>query len=140
MTQFLTLLKLEFMNSAPKNRVKGHVFSKLFKILVYILFICAIGGGLLYVFNSIIDICISSDLEQEFIVYYACLVQLVQLFFGLSLTTKTLFFNTDSDIMKLPLNGKMIFFAKCYIFPYNSIFGRCVVVCTSNVCCRIFEK
>ena len=124
MTQFLTLLKLEFMNSAPKNRVKGHVFSKLFKILVYILFICAIGGGLLYVFNSIIDICISSDLEQEFIVYYACLVQLVQLFFGLSLTTKTLFFNTDSDIMKLPLNGKMIFFAKItYLFIYEFIFS-----------------
>ncbi len=123
MTQFLTLLKLEFMNSAPKNRVKGHVFSKLFKILIYILFICAIGGGLLYVFNSIINICIKSDLEQEFIVYYAFLVQIVQLFFGLSLTTKTLFFNSDSDILKLPLNGKMIFLAKItYLFIYELIF------------------
>ncbi len=123
MRQFLTLLKLEFMNRAPKNRVKGHYFSKIIKYLIIILAIVAVGGGLLYVFNSLISICLQAELEQEFIVYYTALVQLVQLFFGLSLTTKTLFYNSDSDLLKLPVNGKMIFLAKLtYLFIYEFIF------------------
>lgn len=123
MTQFLTLLKLEFLNRAPKIRVKGHIFSKILKYLITILGIIAVGGALLYVFNSLISVCISADLTQEFIVYYCCLVQIVQLFFGLSLTTKTLFYNSDSDLLKLPLSGKTIFLAKItYLFIYEFIF------------------
>ena len=123
MTQFLTLLKLEFLNCAPKNRVKGRLFSKIVKYLIIALGICAVGGALLFVFNSLISICVKADIAHEFIVYYSCLVQIVQLFFGLSLTTKTLFYNSDSDLLKLPLNGKMIFLAKItYLFIYEFIF------------------
>ena len=70
MTQFLTLLKLEFLNRAPKIRVKGHIFSKILKYLITILGIVAVGGALLYVFNSLISVCVEVDLSQEFIVYY----------------------------------------------------------------------
>ncbi len=123
MTQFLTLLKLEFLNRAPKNRVKGHLFLKILKYLITILGLCVLVGALLYVFNSLIRICVKADLAQEFIVYYTCLIQIVQLFFGLSLTTKTLFYNSDSDLLKLPLNGKMIFLAKItYLFIYEFLF------------------
>ncbi len=129
MRQFLTLLKLEFMNRAPKNRVKGHYFSKIVKYLIIALAVVAIGCGLLYVFNSLISICTQADLEQEFIVYYTTLVQIVQFFFGLSLTTKTLFFNSDSDLLKLPVNGKMIFLAKlAYLFIYELIFTTCLTL------------
>ena len=123
MTQFLTLLKLEFLNRAPKIRVKGHIFSKLIKYLITILGVVAIGGALVYVFSNLISICVKADLAQEFIVYYSCLVQIVQLFFGLSLTTKTLFYNSDSDLLKLPLSGRTIFLAKItYLFIYEFIF------------------
>lgn len=123
MSQFLTLLKLEFMNRAPKNRVKGHLFSKILKYTISILGICVLVGALIFVFSNLISICVKADLAQEFIVYYTCLVQIVQLFFGLSLTTKTLFYNSDSDLLKLPLNGKMIFLAKItYLFIYEFVF------------------
>lgn len=122
MTQFLTLLKLEFMNRSPKMR-GGKLFPRILKWIVSILGIGIIGFCLCYAINSVIRVCVDANLANEFIIYYVFIIGLVQFLFGLSLTTKTLYFNSDSDLLKLPLSGRMIFLAKVtYLFIYELIF------------------
>lgn len=122
MTQFLTLLKLEFMNRSPKVR-GGKLFPRLLKWLVMLLGFGIIGFLLCYALNSVIKVCVNANLKHEFIIYYVLIVGIVQFLFGLSLTTKTLYFNSDSDLLKLPLSGRMIFMAKVtYLFIYELIF------------------
>ena len=108
MTQFLTLLKLEFMNRSPKVR-GGRVFPRILKWLFAILGLGLIGFLLLFAINSVVKVCVKANLENEFIIYYVFIIGLVQFLFGLSLTTKTLYFNTESDILKLPLGSQTIF-------------------------------
>ncbi len=122
MTQFLTLLKLEFMNRSPKVR-GGRVFPRILKWLFAILGLGLIGFLLLFAINSVVKVCVKANLENEFIIYYVFIIGLVQFLFGLSLTTKTLYFNTESDILKLPLGSQTIFLAKItYLFIYELIF------------------
>ena len=113
MTQFLTLLKLEFVNRSPKNREKGRLFARIIKTLCLILGVGLLATVLLFACNSVIRVCIDANLEHEFVIYFVLIVQVIQFLFGLSLTTKTLYFNSDSDLLKLPLSGRMIFLNVC---------------------------
>ncbi len=122
MTQFLTLLKLEFMNRSPKIR-GGKAFPRVLKWIMSIIGIGLIGFVLFYACNSIVKVFVNANLSNEFIIYYVLIIGLVQFLFGLSLTTKTLYFNSDGDLLKLPLSGRMIFLAKVtYLFIYELIF------------------
>lgn len=129
MRQFLTLLKLEFVNRSPRNREKGRLFVRILKSLFILLGVCLLAGVLIFACNSVIKVCVDANLEQEFVVYFVLLVQVIQFLFGLSLTTKTLYFNSDSDLLKLPLSGRMIFLAKItYLFIYEFIFTSIIAL------------
>ena len=129
MTQFLTLLKLEFVNRSPKNREKGRLFARIIKTLCLILGVGLLAAVLLFACNSVIRVCIDANLEHEFVIYFVLIVQVIQFLFGLSLTTKTLYFNSDSDLLKLPLSGRMIFLAKItYLFIYEFIFTSIIAL------------
>ena len=122
MNQFLTLVKLEFLNGMQRNK-DASLFSRIKKWFLIILGLSGIIALVLYALNSILSVCLEGNLEQEFIVYYVFIVQIVQLFFGISITTKTLYFKTDNNILKLPVSGKMLFLAKItYLFIYEFIF------------------
>ena len=123
MQQFLTLLKLEFLVKNPRRTIGGKLFPKIVRWVILALGITVILGILLFAFNGVISICVRSNIEQEFIVFYTFIIQTIQLLFGLSLTTKTLYFSADSDVLKLPLDGKIIFLAKItYLFIYELAF------------------
>ena len=124
MNQFLTLLKLEFTSSSTRVKDGVSVYSRVKKYLLTTLGVGLIVLLILYALNSILDVCLEANLKQEFIVYYVFIVQIVQVLFGLSLTTKTLYFKTDSNILKLPVSGKMLFLAKIsYLFIYEFLFN-----------------
>ena len=110
------------MNRSPKVR-GGKLFPRILKYLSLLIGVGVIGFFLFYAFNSVIKVCVNANLGHEFIVYFVFIIGIVQFLFGLSLTTKTLYFNSDSDLLKLPLSGRMIFFAKVtYLFIYELIF------------------
>ena len=109
MRQFLTLLKLEFLTNSIRIKDGVGVFSKIKKIVFLTLGFLVIAGLLLYAINSIINVSLEANLKQEFIVYYSLIVQVVQILFGLSITTKTLYFKNDINILKLPVKGKCYF-------------------------------
>ncbi len=124
MRQFLTLLKLEVLNSSIRVRDGVSVFNKIKKIVLISLGVLAVVSLLMYALNSIINVCLEANLKQEFIVYYVLIVQIVQVLFGLSITTKTLYFKNDSNLLKLPVKGKTLFLAKIsYLFIYEFIFS-----------------
>ncbi len=123
MNQFLTLLKLEFMNQNARVKDGVKVFSRIKKYVLTTIGVGLIIFLIMFALNSILDVCIVANLKHEFIVYYVLIVQIVQVLFGLSLTTKTLYFKTDSNMLKLPVSGKMLFLAKiCYLFIYEFLF------------------
>ncbi len=117
MTQFLTLLKIEFMSKAQRVNRGTKVLPRIIRWVVILAGIAAIAGVILFAFNSVIKTCLLSGLEHEFLIYYCFIIQLIQLLFGISITTKTLYFGQDKDILKLPVDGKMIYLAKItYLF------------------------
>lgn len=118
MKQVLTLFKLEFALKFAKTDKKKNIFVKVFDAILIIIGLAAVAGLVMFMFNSIINVCIESDLADEFLVFFLLIVQIIQLFFGLGLLTKTLFFNTDSSsLLKLPVSGEKIFIAKA-LFAY----------------------
>ena len=129
MRQFLTLLKLEFLTNSIRIKDGVGVFSKIKKIVFLTLGFLVIAGLLLYAINSIINVSLEANLKQEFIVYYSLIVQVVQILFGLSITTKTLYFKNDINILKLPVKGKMLFLAKIsYLFIYEFVFSTALTL------------
>ena len=123
MNQFLTLLKLEFTNSSTRVKDGVSVYSRVKKYILTTLGVGLIVLLILYALNSVLDVCIEANLKHEFIIYYVFIVQIIQVLFGLSITTKTLYFKTDSNILKLPVSGKMLFLAKItYLFIYEFLF------------------
>ena len=123
MRQFLTLLKLEFIVKNPRRTVGGKLWPKIVRWIILLLGLSVVIGIMLFAFKSVINICVKSNIEQEFIIFYTFIIQTIQLLFGLSLTTKTLYFSADSDVLKLPLDGKIIFLAKItYLFIYELAF------------------
>ena len=122
MNQFLTLVKLEFLNGMQRNK-NASIFSRIKKWLLILLGLGCVIALILYALGSILGVCLEANLNHEFIVYYVFIVQIVQLFFGISITTKTLYFKTDNNMLKLPVSGKMLFLAKItYLFIYELIF------------------
>lgn len=124
MTQFLTLLKLEFLTKSNRSLKRTKVLPRIIRIVILLLAAAVLFGVALFAFSGVIKVCMTSDIEHEFIIFYALIVQLVQLLFGLGLTTKTLYFNADSDLLKLPVSGAKIFLAKItYLFIFELIFS-----------------
>lgn len=124
MSQFLTLLKLEFLTKRNRINKGGRIFPRIIKILILLLGVGVIGAVVLFAFNSVIKTCLNADIGEEFLVFFIFLVQLAQLLFGISLTTKTLYFSSDSDLMKLPIKGMTIFLAKvAYLYIKEFLFS-----------------
>lgn len=117
MAQFWTLLKIEFMSRSQRNSKGSKLLPQIIKWIVLFAGVVVIAGVILFAFNSVIKICIESDLTHEFLIYFILLMQIVQILFGLGLTTKTLYFSQDKDLLKLPVNGTLIYLAKiAYLF------------------------
>lgn len=128
MSQFITLLKLEFLTKRNRANKGARIFPRIVKTLIMLLGVGVIGGIVLFAFNSVIRTCLNANIGTEFLVFFIFLVQLAQLLFGISLTTKTLYFSSDADLMKLPIKGMTIFLAKVaylYIkeFAFSFILG-----------------
>lgn len=124
MKQFVTLLKLEFLTNRNRAGKGARIFPRVLKALIMFLGIGVIGGVVLFAFNSVISTCIGAGIGEEFLVFFIFLVQLAQLLFGLSLTTKTLYFSNDIDLIKLPIKGMTIFLSKVsYLYIKEFIFS-----------------
>lgn len=124
MREFATLLKLEFLSNTFRVKDGVSLFSRIKKIILISIGFLLIVSLLIFAISSIMDVCIKANLKQEFIVYYVLIVQVVQILFGLGLTTKTLYFKNDPNILKLPVKGRTLFLAKItYLFIYELIFS-----------------
>ena len=127
MSQFLTLLKLEFLTKRNRINKGGRVFPRILKILVFLLGVGVIGAVILYAFSGVIKTCMEAEIEGEFLIFFIFLVQLAQFLFGISLTTKTLYFSDDNDLMKLPIKGMTIFLAKAaYLYIKELLFSSVI--------------
>ena len=124
MAQFLTLLKIEFMSRSPRNGKQTKLLSRIVKWVVLFAGAVVIAGVILFAFKSVINKCLEADLKHEFLIYFILLTQLVQILFGLGLTTKTLYFSQDKDLLRLPVNGTLIYLAKiAYLFICELVFS-----------------
>lgn len=128
MSQFIALLKIEFLSKASRSTKGASLFYKIFKTIIMLLGIGIIGFVVLYAFKTVIRSCILADLGNEFVIYFIFIVQLAQLLFGLSLTTKTLFFSSDNDLLKLPVSGKTILLSKVTYLYLKEMFFSLVLV------------
>lgn len=129
MSQFIALLKIEFLSKAARSTKGASLFYKIFKAIILLLGVGVIGFVALFAFRSVIISCKNAELANEFIVYFIFIVQLAQLLFGLSLTTKTLFFSADNDILKLPVSGRTILLAKTtYLYLKEMVFSLVLVL------------
>ncbi len=126
-SQFITLLKLEFLNNRNRDNRNSGIFSRLFKYLIILIGLSLIGVIVYFALNSILGLCLNIDLEKEFLLFYIFLIQIIQILFGLNLVTKTLYFSNDNDLMKLPVKGLNIFLSKiCYLYIKELIFCTCL--------------
>ena len=124
MGQFLTLLKLEFLTKRNRAGKGSRVLFRILKIVLLLAGVGLIGGIVLFAFNGVIKTCLGAGIGDEFLVFFIFLVQLAQLLFGISLTTKTLYFSADSDLMKLPIKGMTIFLSKAaYLYIKEFVFS-----------------
>jgi ABC-2 type transport system permease protein len=118
MKQLLTMIKLEFALKFPRIDKGKRLFVRILDGIAILLGLFLIGALILFVFYSLLSLCIKGDLVQEFLVFFIFLIQVLQLLFGLSLLTKTLYFSSDSaSLLKLPVSGEKIFLAKIF-FAY----------------------
>ena len=124
MTQFLTLLKIEFMSRSQRNNRKTSILPRIIRWVVILAGIAVIAGVILFAFNSVIKTCLDADLKHEFLIYFILITQVIQILFGLGLTTKTLYFSQDKDLLKLPVDGTLIYLAKItYLFICELVFS-----------------
>ena len=127
MSQFLTLLKLEFLTKRTRVAKGGRIFPRIVKILIMLLGAGVIGALVLYAFSGVIKTCLNADIGNEFLIFFIFLVQLAQFLFGISLTTKTLYFSDDNDLMKLPIKGMTIFLSKAaYLYIKELVFSSII--------------
>ena len=112
LSQFITLLKLEFLTKMNRSEKGSKLFPRIIKALIILLGIGIIGAVVLIAFDTVIKMCIQSNIGREFLVFFIFIVQIAQMLFGLSITTNTLYFNYDNDLTKLPIKGSTIFLSK----------------------------
>lgn len=118
MAQFLTMVKLEFALKFPKADKGKRLFVRILDALAIILGLLIVSALILFVFYTLLNLCIQGGLTQEFLVFFIFLIQILQLLFGLGLLTKTLYFSADSaSLLKLPVSGEKIFLSKI-LFAY----------------------
>ena len=130
MKQLLALIKLEFALKFPKIDKNKKLWVKIFDAIAILIGVGIVAALVMFMFGSIINVCVRSDLGAEFLVFFILIVQLVQLFMGLGLLTKTLFFNSDSgSLLKLPVSGEKIFVAKSlFAFMYMCMFSFIIML------------
>ena len=130
MKQLLALIKLEFALKFPKIDKNKKLWVKIFDAIAILIGVGIVAALVMFMFSSIINVCVRSDLGAEFLVFFILIVQLVQLFMGLGLLTKTLFFNSDSgSLLKLPVSGEKIFVAKSlFAFMYMCMFSFIIML------------
>ncbi|MDD4110669.1 MAG: hypothetical protein PHS54_03860 [Clostridia bacterium] len=127
MNQLLTMIKLEFVLKFPRVDKEKRLSMKIIDGVAKCLGIGLIVGLIIFVFYTLLYLCIRGNLEHEFLIFFIFLMQIIQLLFGLSLLTKTLYFSSDSSsLLKLPVSGEKIFlskvlFAYLYITAISSI-------------------
>lgn len=130
MKQLLALIKLEFALKFPRFDKSKKLYVKIFDVIAILIGVGIVAALIMFMFKNIINICLRSNLGNEFLIFFILIVQLIQLFIGLGLLTKTLFFNSDSgSLLKLPVSGEKIFVAKSlFAFIYMCMFSFLIMV------------
>lgn len=125
MREYLTLVKLEFLNGAKRaNKKSAKALSLILKLVLGLAVFALFEVLILFAFNGILNMAIQTTLEGEFLIFFVLIVQVVQLLFGVGLTTKTLFFSPDEDKLKLPVSGTAILLSKMtYLFIKELVFS-----------------
>ena len=124
MKQYLTLLKLEFLNSSRRTKRGAKAFSIVLKIVLGLVVFGVFVGLMLFAFDGVLSMAKETNLEGEFLIFFVLMAQVVQLLFGVGITTKTLFFSPDEDKLKLPVSGTAIIFSKItYLFIKELVFA-----------------
>ena len=124
MKQYLTLLKLEFLNSSRRTKRGAKAFSIVLKIVLGLIVFGVFVGLMLFAFDGVLSMAKETNLEGEFLIFFVLMAQVVQLLFGVGITTKTLFFSPDEDKLKLPVSGTAIIFSKItYLFIKELVFA-----------------
>ena len=126
MSKFITLLKFEFLSNGSRNK-DDKLFSRIKKILLTLLGIGCIVGILLYAINVIMKVFLSANMEHEFIIYFTALMMILHLVMGIAMSTKTLFMKVDLSILKLPIDGKDIFFSKLIYLYTKQLFFSLII-------------
>lgn len=123
MKQYLTLLKLEFLNNSRRTKKGAKVLSYVLKIVLGLVVFGVFVGLMLFAFDGILSMAKETNLEGEFLIFFVLMVQVVQLLFGVGITTKTLFFSPDEDKLKLPVSGTAIIMSKItFLFVKELVF------------------
>lgn len=130
MAQFLTMLKLEFSLKFPKVDKGKSLFVRILDVLAIVLGLLIISALVLFVFYTLLNLCIQGNLVQEFLVFFIFLIQILQLLFGIGLLTKTLYFSADSaSLLKLPVSGEKIFLSKIlFAYFYIAIISSIIMI------------
>ncbi len=111
------------MNNSKRTKGRAKAFSLVLKIILTVVALGLFATLLLFVFDGVLSLAITSNLEGEFLILFVLIVQVVQLLFGVGLTTKTLFFSPDEDKLKLPVSGTTIILSKVtYLFLKEFMF------------------
>lgn len=124
MKQYLTLLKLEFLNSSRRTKSGAKVFLLILKLFLGLIVFGVFVGLMLFAFDGVLSMAKETNLEGEFLIFFVFMAQIVQLLFGVGITTKTLFFSPDEDKLKLPVSGTAIILSKItYLFIKELVFA-----------------
>ena len=126
MGKFKALLKFEFMsNSSRLNDEK--LFSRLKKILVLIIGALFLETIFIYAVNTIMRVFISENMQHEFITIFCFFMMLLHLVVGVTMAAKTLYIKVDLSLLKLPVSGFNVFFAKFVYMLLKQLFYSLVI-------------
>lgn len=145
MDQLLTMIKLEFVLRFPRLDREKRLYMKIIDWISKCLGIMIIIAIIMFIFNTLLSLCIRGSLEQEFLIFFFFFIQIIQLFFGLALLTKILYFNSDSSsLLKLPVSGEKIFLAKVlfayiYVTAISSVVMLPVLIMFGIMTAQIFS-
>ena len=105
------------------EKKSSHVF-RVLKIIAMLFFCGILEVGIAFLFKFLLLTAQTGGLENEFLMLYIAIMQVVQLVFGLSKITKTLYFQNDKELLRLPISGIKLFSSKIiFLFIYELIFA-----------------
>ncbi len=98
---------------ANSSRFKDEkLFSRIKKILLLIIGVLFLEFIFIYAVNTIMDVFITENMQHEFITIFSTFMMILHLVLGITMATKILYIKVDLSLLKLPVSGFNVFFAK----------------------------